>query len=395
MTRWRRGLFGLVGDIIIKSEEDAREQRNRENILVATMGRSLNYQEQGYSNDAMGYPNGGFPASQGITLADAVKETINYALDMSTRMESPDEGALRPDDQLRKDYLTFLGYLHNPASADPVQQVKMINVVLGTNLTSQVFFQLRNVNSLVPEFPKTVPESLKYFVQDDMTGGSGPITSGFCMSRFLVNTYRELGQAYIAFGGVSEQEIRNLTEYIIMLNDYLREKKLFHTMDPFRKGENGKPYFGLPVGHDDEEENDIQSHGIDMPGMSGLNKSCSDGIDMPKSDDKETEESGGIDFSKGIDMPSSLNKSKTEKDGSDKSGSGNSDPFGARGDFSLGGLDDYDFGSGGGLGNRDDFDLGSGGGLGHRDDFDLGSGGGLGHRDDFDLGSGGGLGSRD
>ena len=54
--------------------------------------------------------------------------------------------------------------------ADPVQQVGMVNSVLRMNLNPQAYFQLRNNNSLDPEVPERVPESLKYFVQDDLAG---------------------------------------------------------------------------------------------------------------------------------------------------------------------------------------------------------------------------------
>ena len=407
MARIGGGLFGLVGSIMQKQEEDAREQRQRENMLAATMSRSRGYQEP----DGSDYPDPSMQAPPTISLPEAVNQSLQHALELASRIESPEEGALRPDDQLRKDYLSFFGYLHNPDHADPVQQVGMVCSLLGMNLTTQMYFQLRNENSLAPEFPNTVPQSLKYYVDDEQGGGAGPISSGFSMSRFLVNTFRDLGQAYIAYGGVSEPEMRRLTDYIKMLNNYLKEHNLLRTMDPYRKGEYGTPYFGLMMFPEDAAELS-QSQGIDMPGAGGINMpgagginmSGNGGIDMPGSKGIDMPGSGGIDMpgSSGIDMPSSGGIDMPSSKGIDMPGAGEKESqapvdLEARGDFSLGGGDGLGLGErgdlglgGGGLGDRDG--LGLGGGLGDRDDSGLG-GGGLGDRDDAGLG--GGLGNRD
>ena len=66
------------------------------------------------------------------------------------------------------------------------------------------------------------------------------------MSRFLVNTYRDLGIAFTSFGGFSELKFDRLTSYLRMLNDYLKEKGLYKTMDPYRRGSKGDPGYGLP-----------------------------------------------------------------------------------------------------------------------------------------------------
>ena len=372
-VRTRRGFVGLVETIVSAKEEAARNEQQRENLFAATTLRSSNLQGYGGS-----MPDPGMMAPMGIPLGDAVAESLRYALELSTRIESPEEGAVRPDDQLRKDYLTFLGYLHNPKQADPVQQVAMVNATLRMNLSTQMFFQLRNECSLDPEFPNRVPESVKYYVQDEKAGGSGPINSGLSMTRFLVNTFRELGHCYISFGGVSPQEIQRLSEYIIMLNNYLREHRLFHTMDPYRKGQAGSPYYGLPVRQAADDMEDPLSHGIDMPGAGGIDMPSkgidmpSKGIDMPGSGadlSKGIDFPGGSDLSKGIDMPKTSGNVRqgigTPEDPGEGERESLSDGDG-RGSFSLADRDGFS------LGGRDDAGLGGGGlHLGDRDDFYL------------------------
>jgi len=195
---------------------------------------------------------------------------------------------------------------------------------------------------------------------------------------------------------VSPDEIRRLTEYIIMLNNYLRENRLFHTMDPYRKGETGSPYFGLPVRQEADDFENPLSGGINMPGSSGINMPGSGGINMPGSSSDLSKgidfPSGGSDLSKGIDFPgSSSDKPKTSENV--RQGLGTSDDFQVGERESLlggGGSDD-----GMTLGNRDALDSrGSfsladrdGSGLGGGSSSGLGDEGGLnlGARDDFYL----------
>ena len=388
------GLLGLVGDMVRRSEENAAAERQRENVLVAAAGYGRNMPEE-----SMNTQPAGMQLAPGMNLADLVGESMRYAQEMTVRTGSAKEGVLPPADQLRRDYLVFLGYLHNPEHADPVQQVGMVNSVLRMNLTPQAYFQLRNDNSLDPEVPERVPESLKYFVQDDQAGGSGPINSGFCMSRFLVNTFRDLGHTYICFGGVSELELNRLTVYIKMMNRYLQEKGLFHTMDPFRKGETGAPYFGLPVNPEDTGGINMPgSGGIDMPGSGGINMPGSGGINMPGAGGINMPGSGGIDMpgSKGIDMPGAgtteaVASESLEGRGGFSLGDRDGESLGERGGFSLGDRDGESLGERGGfsLGDRDGESLGERGSLspGGRDalGFAEGEGLGLGDRDDFYL----------
>ena len=412
--RWRRGLIGLVGDMIATSEEHAEEQRRRENMMLATAALTTGY-GQGYGDNMNVGP-------QSMNLADAVQESLRYALELTERLESPGEGAIRPDDQLRKDYLTFLGYLHNPKQADPVPQVGMVQSVLRMNVNPQMYFQHREKYSLDPEFPKQVPLSLQYYVQDEMGGGSGPVNSGFCMSRFLVNTFREFGHAYISFGGISPQEMRRLIDYIVMLNVYLNEHNLYRSLDPYRKGETGNPYYGLPVNPEDLGALSAQPQGIEMPGAGGINMPGAGGInmpgaggiDMPGAGGIEMPGAGGIDMpsSKGIDMPHSggidMPSSKSiDMPGSDENvrpsgsdeGSGNREGFAyeGRGGMSLADRDDLTYG-GRGLGDRDDpFDGHGSMSLADRDDpFDGRGGMSLADRDDpFDGRGGMSLADRD
>ena len=323
--RWRRGVFGLVGDILERQEENARAERARENMFVGTVTRQMEYQNPQGGYNQGGFSQGGFgggPMQQGnddIHLKENVRESLLYADEINDRRDSvfSSEEGVRLADGLRQDYLAFLGYLHNPANADPIRQVGFVNDILGMNITTQVYFQYRNENSLDPGFLNHVPESLVYYVKDDLSGAARMGNSLMSMSRFLVNTFRDFGQVYITFGGVSKQEVQKLTKYIRMMNDYLVEKGLYNTRDPYRRGPMGDPNYFLPgAGAAPQESGNPMAQGINMPGTSGINMAGSSGINMPGSSGINMSGSSGIDFpqSKGIDFPSTKRNDISSKE---------------------------------------------------------------------------------
>ena len=158
----------------------------------------------------------------------------------------PQDAAITLRELLKYDMLVFLGYLYDENSAEPVRQVAFANELLQIRLTVEQFLQFRKDNSLDPELLSKVPDSLKYFVKDDLLPSSRRSDSGIAISRFIVNSFRDLGLAYIAFAGVSEEEAKKITVYIDLLNDYLRAYGLFDTKDPLRLGEKGRADYGMP-----------------------------------------------------------------------------------------------------------------------------------------------------
>ena len=158
----------------------------------------------------------------------------------------PQDAAITLRELLKYDMLVFLGYLYDEKSAEPVRQVAFVNELLQIRLTVEQFLQFRKDNSLDPDLLSKVPDSLKYFVKDDLLPSSRRSDSGIAISRFIVNSFRDLGLAYIAFAGVSEEEAKKITVYIDLLNDYLKAYGLFDTKDPLRMGEKGRADYGMP-----------------------------------------------------------------------------------------------------------------------------------------------------
>ena len=159
----------------------------------------------------------------------------------------PEDAAITLRELLKYDMLVFLGYLYDENSAEPMRQVAFANELLQIHLTTTQFLQFRKDNSLDPDLLSKVPDSLKFFVKDDLSPTSRRTTdANVSTSRFIVNSFRDLGLAFIAFAGVSEEESRKITTYINVLNDYLKAYGLYDTIDPLRFGDKGRADYGMP-----------------------------------------------------------------------------------------------------------------------------------------------------
>ncbi len=173
---------------------------------------------------------------------------FSYADEIGRKINGtyPKDAAITLRELLKYDLLVFLGYLYDPDSSEAVRQVAFVNEILQIRLTTEQFFSFRNENSLDPDLLSRIPDSLKYFVKDDLSPESRRSSTGVSISRFIVNSYRDLGLAFIAFAGISDEESRKITDYINILNDYLKAYGLYHMEDPLRKGPKGMPGYGMP-----------------------------------------------------------------------------------------------------------------------------------------------------
>ena len=173
---------------------------------------------------------------------------FSYADEISRKKSGiyPTDAAITLRELLKYDMLVFLGYLYDEKSSEQVRQVAFVNELLQIRLTPEQFLQFRKDNSLDPELLSKVPDSLKYFVKDDLLPSSRRSDAGVSISRFIVNSFRDMGLAFIAYAGVSEEEAKKITVYIGILNDYLKSYGLYDTKDPLRMGEKGRADYGMP-----------------------------------------------------------------------------------------------------------------------------------------------------
>ena len=157
-------------------------------------------------------------------LQNTIAECIAYADEVSKNRNAFPEDARTPlRDLLRYDMLVFLGHLYekgNPETQDQIQYIE-------TNLrmrTGERFAEFVQEKCSDPEYLKQPPASLQYFIRADLDPNSGVQEGNVAKSKFIVDSFRKLGDGFLNYEKVHESTKKLLAEHIEMLNETLREK---------------------------------------------------------------------------------------------------------------------------------------------------------------------------
>ncbi len=131
-------------------------------------------------------------------------------------------------EMIRFDLLQFLVYLLDSGSGNMAPEIRFVQEYMHQYFTSATIMRFKYDRTEGEEFEKTIPRSFTYFAKADLSGKSAYTTKGFSKSRYLYNLYCEMGQEFIACdNNVTEPELKKLTEYTSMIEEYLRKHKLF------------------------------------------------------------------------------------------------------------------------------------------------------------------------
>ncbi len=157
-------------------------------------------------------------------LQNTIAECIAYADEVSKNRNAFPEDARTPlRDLLRYDMLVFLGHLYekgNPETQDQIQYIE-------TNLrmrTGERFAEFVQEKCSDPEYLKQPPASLQYFIRADLDPNSGVQEGNVAKSKFIVDSFRKLGDGFLNYEKVHESTKKLLAEHIEMLNETLRER---------------------------------------------------------------------------------------------------------------------------------------------------------------------------
>ena len=143
-------------------------------------------------------------------------------------------GTMTLREMLKFDYLLFLGFLYEPDGSDTKYERTFIMEYLTMYVDLKKFLELRYDRSLKPEFINTVPRSLTYFAKYDLSGGARRDSLGRAFSRVIVDVFNDLGTEFTTGSGSGSTvtEIGNLSNYVIMLNNFLKEFGLYNVGHP-------------------------------------------------------------------------------------------------------------------------------------------------------------------
>ena len=162
-------------------------------------------------------------------LQNTIAGCIAYADEVSKNPLAFPDGARTPlRDLLRYDMLVFLGHLYekgNPETQDQIQYIE-------TNLrmrTGERFAEFVQEKCSDMEYLQQPPASLHYFIQADLDPNSGVQEGAVAKSKFVVDTFRKLGDGFLNYDRVHESTRKLLADHIEMLNNLLKEKGVLIT----------------------------------------------------------------------------------------------------------------------------------------------------------------------
>lgn len=131
-------------------------------------------------------------------------------------------------EMIRFDLLQYLAFLLDSNNGSMSEEISFIHEYLGEYFTLDKLLKFKYDRTCNETFLKTVPRSITYFTEADLSGKSAYTTKGYSKSRSLYNLYLALGQAFIAANTIqTENETENLTLYTTMIENYLRKHKIF------------------------------------------------------------------------------------------------------------------------------------------------------------------------
>ena len=129
-------------------------------------------------------------------------------------------------ENLRYEFLKFLIYLSDGDGYVDEKEIAFINEKLGYRMTQGQIKSILFYDKLHDDtYTKAVPFALKGFVLCD---AGRKLNDDKKRANELVNTFRTLGQEFVACNDVtSEQEIKMLTDYMAVLEKFLKEYGLY------------------------------------------------------------------------------------------------------------------------------------------------------------------------
>lgn len=147
-------------------------------------------------------------------------------------------------DMIKFDLLQFLAYLLDTNRGGLSAETSFIQIYLGEYFTESKLLKFKYDRTVNASFATTIPRSFTYFASADLSGRSAYTIKGFSKSRNLYNVYNQLGQQFIACDNyTSDDEVQKLTEYIEMIEHYLRKHKIFESGNgPIAAGNVDNPY---------------------------------------------------------------------------------------------------------------------------------------------------------
>ncbi len=162
-----------------------------------------------------------------------IQEAYRLADDVSVRNPGLiPNGSLSLREMLKFDLLQFLGFLYESDGNDGTKEAAFVTDQIGIYMDVNRFIKFRYDRCLSPDFINTVPRSMNYFAKADLSGSATWQANGKSISRIIADLIGDVGTEFVAINGSSVSEISNLSNYSLMLNNFLKQYGLYNTGKP-------------------------------------------------------------------------------------------------------------------------------------------------------------------
>lgn len=131
-------------------------------------------------------------------------------------------------EMLKYNLLQFVGFLFESDGTDGRLELDFIRDYLGTIMSIGQFLNFKYGKCMDNDFINTPPRVLLYTAKYDMSGGVKAST-GRPISKEVVELFKDLGTAFIAINDETVTEVANLSNYGLMLDNFLKQYGLYFT----------------------------------------------------------------------------------------------------------------------------------------------------------------------
>jgi AAA+ superfamily predicted ATPase len=164
-----------------------------------------------------------------IKMKKDIKELLKECYEMCDYIE--ENGILKQKletsfrENLRYEFLQFVIYLSLLDGSLLASEIKFIKEYLDYDINHTSANNLKIKNDLFEsKYGRQIPMALKYFVLSDAGRKIKNDKYKYNKAKVLVDTYRELGQRYIAESNMAgNREVEVLSKYCVMLDNYLKD----------------------------------------------------------------------------------------------------------------------------------------------------------------------------
>lgn len=178
-----------------------------------------------------------------------IKDLLNECYEMCDYIE--ENGVLQQKlttsfrENLRYEFLQFVIYLSLLDGSLLASEIRFIKEYLDYDMNHMTANNLKIKNGLFEsKYGQKIPLALKYFVLSDAGRKIKNDKYQYRKAKVLVDTYKELGQRYIAESDMAgNREIEVLSKYFVMLDNYLKDYGLLRAdrkTKPVAKPEEGQ-----------------------------------------------------------------------------------------------------------------------------------------------------------